>query len=54
MVTKKKQTQTFPFCNYGNKEKINPPPPPIVLTTTPKKWIAIEFFLMTVTIIQGL
>jgi hypothetical protein len=36
MVARKKQTQTFPYCNYGNKKKTNPPQPPIVFMTTKK------------------
>jgi hypothetical protein len=36
MVARKKQTQTFPYCNYDNKKKTTPPQPPIVLMTTPK------------------
>jgi len=38
----RKNTQTFPYCNYDNKKKSNPPWPPIVIMTTPKKdsyWI---------------
>jgi hypothetical protein len=36
MVARKKQTQTFPYCNYDNKKKTTPPQQPIVLMTTPK------------------
>jgi hypothetical protein len=42
MATRKKQTQTFHYYNYGNKKKTSPPRPPTMLVTSQKKdsyWI---------------
>jgi hypothetical protein len=45
MAARKKQTQTFHYCNYDNKKKMSPSQPPIELMTTQKKQIAIAFLL---------
>jgi hypothetical protein len=37
MATRKKQTQTFHYCNYDSKKKMSPPQPPTVFMTTQKR-----------------